>query len=233
MAATTPASPSSADPLPLPSTEASTTVDTPQPPKKTCQIKDVLPAGVIPLIAANPRNDTIRNLMLAHLKQPVPVECDTFDKVKEWIEHNVAFEKPEDPLERQYRLAQEAEERRIRNSIQVAVYISGSETGRCNYNRDVAGQGNVPLLREKIIEIAAEAGEPVDFFRGILELIEEIGPTNYVSYDIVEDTEHFSEYDIDYDGFGLEAEISEAGKEALKAALRAADQELYRSLFGE
>jgi len=213
---------------------ASKTVEVKEPPKKTCNMKDVLPVTVIPLIAANPKNPVIRNLLLAHLKVPVPEECDTFDKIKVWIEHNIKCDKPEDPIARQYRIQQEEEERRARNSVQVAVAVEATDRGRCNYAQDQKGEGVIPLNRERLVRIASEAGNPSDFFESIETEIQDNSPGDYISMNDVEGASRYYDHEVDYDDDqDCAVSLKPEGKEALKAALREADPELYRSLFEE
>lgn len=72
-------------PQPVPTPEPSTVVDTP----KGCKIEDVLPLSVIELLKTAPHNDTVRAVILAHLKQPIPVDKLTYESIREWIEATI------------------------------------------------------------------------------------------------------------------------------------------------
>lgn len=211
---------------------AKATVEVKAPPKKLCSIKDVLPPSVIPLVAAAPNNDTIRNLLLAHLKVPVPKEEDTYEKVVKWIEFNVA--KPPPPksdveimLERQQR----DEERRNANRVMIHVRASEREHGRCNYHHDRAGRGDMPIDRNRIVDAAAEADNADDFFDRIREYLDEANPGNYINMEETGEGDAYDDHESD-DTTDQEITIQDAGKQVLKDTLRAADPELYRSLFG-
>lgn len=102
----------------------------PEPKPKTCEIGQVLPISVIQLLAGAPHNDTVRAVILAHLKQPIPAEHKTFEAVKEWIETTIVFNKPKP------RSAVPADTR-----VNIPITGSAREHGRCAYHRDVAGRG--------------------------------------------------------------------------------------------
>lgn len=220
--------------LPFDGKKESTTVDPqPEPPKKKCNVRDVLPASVIPLVQAAPNNETIRNLLLAHVMVPVPVEEDTYDKIVKWIEFNVSPPPPrksdvESALERQ----QIEEQRRAATQVRVSVRASEREHGRCDYHRDIKGEGEMPLDPAIMVREAAESENADDFFERIQSRLFEIGAGNYLNMETTDDGDDYDNYESE-EATDEEVVIQAPGKQALREALRSADPELYRSLFGE
>jgi hypothetical protein len=210
---------------------AEKTVEVPVPRKKTCQMKDVLPASIIPLIVANPKNDAIRSLMLAHLKQSVPLECDTFEKVKEWIEYNIVLPSIESALDRQIRINEEQRAIRARDSVQIAVRVEHTEVGRCSYSLERVGEGEIPLTRTELVEMASASDSESNFFERVNERLDEMEPLDYVSTNTVNDSETHNDHEEDDERNPPEVFFKPEGKEAIKSALRLADPELYRSIF--
>lgn len=219
---------------------AKATVEVKEPPKKKCDFNSALPASVIALVKASPNNDTIRNLLLAHLRVSVPKEEDTFEKVKHWVEYNVeppprpktAEELEEERYREERRRIQAAEEERRRTQVMLSVRASEREHGRCSYHQDVAGEGEMPIQRHKLVELASEAGSESDFFDSVEAFLDEEGAGNYVSMDVVENSGSYEDHETE-DTTDSEVTLKDEAKAALKEALRNADPELYRSLFGE
>ncbi len=196
----------------------STAVD---PPKKKCSLTDVLPASVIPLVKAAPNNETIRSLLLAHLKVSVPKEEDTYDKVVQWIELNVEAHKPIPAVS--------TPPAHPRNEIRVEMEGSECESGSCDFSRNLRGTGEIPISLQEVIDAARSAGSRADFFGFIYEIIDE-NARDYIELDVMEGTETRSNYE-GADSDGWETSITDAGKQALKNALRYAHPARYRELF--
>lgn len=219
---------------------AKATVEVKAPPKKLCSLKDVLPESVIPLVKAAPNNETIRNLLLAHVKVSVPKEEDTFEKVKHWIEFNVnppprpktALELALEQQERDMQRDAEREAERRRTQVMLQVSASEREHGRCSYHQDVKGEGQMPIDRARILRIAAGADNEDDFFDSIEQHLDEEGPGNHVSMSAVEESISHDDYETD-ESTDSNVTLSNAAKTALKEALRTANPELYDSIFGE
>lgn len=218
------------------------TVEVKTPKKKLCSINDVLPASVIALVKANPNNDTIRNLLLAHTKVTVPASEDDFDKIKKWIEWNV--ERPPKPkstweleMERQQAEIARQEEERTRqraNQVAIAVTATDREHGRCSYHNDRRGEGEMRLTREELATIAANSQDPEQFFQHIEDALEENDPGDYLTMrDLgeVDYDEHESDDERDYES--VTVTLQDAGKAALKEALRTLSPETFRRLFPE
>lgn len=203
---------------------ATKSVEVAEPPKKKCELRDVLPPKVIPLVKAAPNNETIRNLLLAHLKVPVPASEDTFEKVQHWIEFNI-----EPPKLNEVKLWP-SRPARPEDNVQVLVSATDRERGTCSYAIDVAGRGNIPIRRAHLIDAAANADDEDEFLVNVREIMDENGPQNYIS--MVEDDETLSVDSKDcHESDGIELEIQPDGIAALKNALRTADPEQYERLF--
>lgn len=222
----------------------STAVDTPsvKSKKKLCSINDVLPASVIALVKANPNNDTIRNLLLAHTRVTVPASEDDFDKIKEWIEWNVAPPpKPKSSWElemerHQAEIARQQEEwaRQQANQVAIAVTAKDRQHGRCSYHNDRRGQGEMRLTRDTLAIIAANAQDPEQFFQQVEDVLEEDDPGDYLTmyyHGEVDYDDHESDDDRDYES--VEVTLQAAGKAALKEALRTLSPDTFRRLFPE
>ncbi len=237
--------PSAPEPLPQESTDMATkkvevamdgakaTVEVKSPPKKKCSIKDVLPASVIPLVQAAPNNDTIRALLLAHLKVMVPKEEDTFEKVQNWIEFNVEKSaKPKSAIDTMFdRQIREAEEREAR-MVQVHVTASEREHGRCEYHHNLRGTGEMPIDRAVIEQAADRSTNPDDFFERVETVLSDTGPGNYLTMNVDREGANYDDHETE-DTTEVEATISDAGRRTIKEVLRSANPELYERLFGQ
>ncbi len=209
-------------------------VEVKEPLKKKCNVREVLPASVIPLVQAAPNNETIRNLLLAHLKVPVPVEEDTYAKIVKWIEFNVSpSPRPKNAIDEMMERQRIDEERRAATRVMVFVSASEREHGRCDYHRDIKGRGDMPIDRAQIVRDASEAENANDFFERIECTLGEAGPENYFNMEPTDrGNDLYDEHEVD-DTTDSAISIQESGKQALRDALRSADPELYQSLFGE
>jgi len=217
---------------------AKKTVEVKSPPKKKCNITDFLPRSVIDLVKSAPNNETIRNLLLAHLKVPVPREEDTFEKVKNWIEYNCEIPpKPKSSWELEMERQQAEQERlnaaaaeRRRTQVMVEVVASEREHGRCSYHNTREGRGQMGVCREALIEAASEASDSDEFFDLIASKIDEDSPSDYLTMRDVEGTAEYDDHEFD-ETTDSEITIQDAGKTALKDALRTADPALFAELF--
>lgn len=59
-------------------------------PMKVSKLEDFFNASALQLIQASPKNEHVRAFMLSKLKVMPPVEADTMEKIREWVEWNVA-----------------------------------------------------------------------------------------------------------------------------------------------
>ena len=74
------------------------------------------------------------------------------------------------------------------------------------------------------------AGTRQEFFSQIYDIIDE-NARDHIPLDVVDNSETYSNYECT-DSDDCETSITNAGKEALKTDLRAADPALYQELFG-
>lgn len=192
---------------------ATVTVEVPEPLKRKCKIEDVLPASVLQLVKSAPQNETIRNVLLAHLKIPVPPELKTFNDIKDWVEFNI------DPPKSAWDQECERIEANNRNRIMVHIQANDREHGSCNYSEDLRGDGSVPLEPDEILEAAEEASNLDEFWRNIRNAIMENDPRDHVFMDPVEGSQNYTDHESsDHDG--IEVVIQPEGYRVLRQALR-------------
>jgi hypothetical protein len=191
-------------------------ITSPEPLKRKCEIAQVLPASVIQLVVAAPHNETVRSVLLAHLKQSVPEELKTFNDIKDWIEFNIEVPKAPTPPKNE--------------AIQVLISASELERGTCRYERTLKGEGMQGIRRLLILEIAEESDGAEDFFERTREAFRDYGLE--ISMDEDGDGTDYSSYEHD-GGDGADIEIKPEGVQALKDALAAIDPEEYERIFGE
>lgn len=69
-------------------------------PNKLSQLGDWFTPDVIRLLQMAPLNETVRGIVMAKVKSPVPVDLTTFDQIKDWIESkSLPKPEPEDDAE--------------------------------------------------------------------------------------------------------------------------------------
>lgn len=131
---------------------------------QTCKIEQALPVSVIQLVVAAPHNDTVRAVILAHLKIPVPDECKTYPDIKEWIETTIVRETPKKkgapptpPVDEGF----------------AEIPISGSdvEHGRCSYSIHRSGRGPYKLSVVRFRRLVEEAEDMDDLITSLSERI--------------------------------------------------------------
>ena len=197
------------------------TVEVPEPIKRKCELKQVLPAGVIQLLASAPHNETVRNVLLAHLKVPVPEELKSYKDIQDWIEFNI--EPPSAPL-----VKGSPPPGRTADLVEVLVDAIEIELGSCNYSRDVSGRGNVGVSREDILDAAINADDEDEFFRLVREGMDD-AVRDRIEME-PDDEFRYRDYEVS-DSADFSVEIRQTGQEALKLALRDIDPEAYERLF--
>lgn len=199
----------------------------------------MLPASIIPIIAAASHNNTVRALLLAHLKQEPPKDCVTYQQIVDWVEYT--FEKPEDPATKMYREEQarrdrelqeirRAQEERERNSVHIHVEASDHEDGSCSYSCDVRGEGNVPVHKREFVEMASDCDDSDELWNRLEESLYDEAE-NRISLEPVQDSIRIIDRDGDHDGIGVT--IPEAARNTLKELLRTEAPEVYNHLFGQ
>ena len=130
-------------------------------PVKKCRITDVLPQSVRQLLATAPQNETIRAVILAHLKVPIPPDKLTYDDIKSWIEETI------DPATL---FAKKPSQQGGSSRPRVDIPIQGSATqnGTCRYRVVTRGEGTFAISNERFMEIVEDAED----FDHLMELIE-------------------------------------------------------------
>ena len=150
--------------------------------KRTCRLESFFNLESIKLMQAAPRNELTRSLILSKIKQMPPSECDTFEKLRDWIETNISSppRKPEKTacLNIQYRW-------------------SGFESGRCSYRHNVSATDGVSFSLEDVGRLALESDGMEELLERLSSLadddhpeLEESGDIEYSDYDGDEDAPH-------------------------------------------
>lgn len=129
-------------------------------PVKKCRITDVLPESVRQLLATAPQNETIRAVILAHLKVPIPPDKLTYEDIKSWIEETI------DPATLFAKKPGQGGSSRPR--VDIPIRGSATEHGTCQYHVVVRGEGTFPIDNDRFMEIVEDA----DDFDHLMELIE-------------------------------------------------------------
>ena len=213
---------------------AKATVEVPAKPFRKCSINDLLPSSVVALVKANPHNETIRKLLLAHLKQEPPVDANTFPKIRDWVEFN--FERPETAWEQQARLNRERIQREVaaqqaRDAASLTLQVSAEENreGSCNYRCKTRGEGAVLIHPDEIRRLAREA----DSGESLMDRIESFiydRVMDRIDMNPVPETIRLNNREIDGSS-DYEATLSEASTTAIKEYLRQNMPEQYSRLF--
>jgi hypothetical protein len=162
----------------------------PEPKPRTCMIEIALPASVIQLIKAAPHNDTVRAVILAHLKIPVPDECKTFEDIKEWIETTVVIPMPSKSKKGGPSNA---------SIVEIPIQATDTEHGRCNYSIGRNGSGNYQLSVQRFRDMV-ESSQDLDDL--VAALSDRIGDDwdQYIRMNPNEDEEYsYDDHGIDDD----------------------------------
>lgn len=155
------------------------------PPPRKCVIEQMLPASVIELVKAAPTNDTVRSVLLAHLKQPIPDGARDYAAIKAWIETNL--EPPAKP----------ATPPRPQPRAVINIPISGSETeiGTCRYTAHLSGSGDFPLREDALLEMAEDAGDFSDLVDRVRDHISDEGVTGYLAMEPDDDSYEYENHE--------------------------------------
>jgi hypothetical protein len=165
---------------------------TPTPPVSTCNIKDVLPASVIQMAESFPQNETVRSVLCAHLKAPVPAEAQTFQQIRDWIETHVVKENPE-PFKDV--------------GITLLIEASRNVSGTCHYSVTESGDGDVKFSDEWLKNAISDSGNLDDLFGIIRDEIEDRGGASLADMSDEEGTQYYTNHertDTDNEGWDLQ-----------------------------
>lgn len=163
----------------------STTVDVK--PAKTCEIRDVLPPSVVELLGSAPHNDTVRAVILAHLRQPIPEDKRTFEEIRDWIETTIPA--PVKPQSRGWAPVDTGAPATPVNMISFAISGSETETGKIFYEVLRSGRANYQISERDFLRMAADSESMSD----LVELV-----TDEISEDWTETVELDSYGDFEY-----------------------------------
>lgn len=87
--------PEEVEPIPVPRAPTAAEIEQfklePDPKPKTCVFEEVFHANFIELVKLSPKNEMVRGNIMRVCKKEPPVEADTFDKIKDWMEHNFSL----------------------------------------------------------------------------------------------------------------------------------------------
>jgi hypothetical protein len=150
---------------------------------RTCEITDILPKTVIEMVKAAPTHETVRAHILAATKQPVPTDCDTHDKIKDWIEYN--FKKPVPAVP----------------AIELSARVRREHTqfGRCNFSRRLRGEAPYFMSAEEMKRVADESANLDEFQDNIVSWFVDGCQENWPDLDVIDGSEDYDNYEEDED----------------------------------
>lgn len=153
---------------------------------RKCVIEQMLPASVIELVKAAPTNDTVRSVLLAHLKQPIPDGARDYDAIKAWIETNL--EPPAKPA-----MPPRPQPRAVIN-----IPINGSETeiGTCRYTVQLSGSGDFPIREDELLEMAEESEDFGDLVDRVMDHIQDEGVMEYLTMEPDDNSYEYENHEI-------------------------------------
>lgn len=185
---------------------------------KKCLIEQMLPVSVIELIRTAPHNDTVRSVLLAHLKQPVPETCKTFETIKDWIEST--FEPPV--------VSRPA----VKKSTMVDIHcqVQEDELGTCTYRVTKCGEGTIPISEARLLEIATESDDDNEFENAVREELMNDW-SSYIDTEAERDSDyHYSDREMN-DSDNFEFDFTNDGLSALRDRLASLNPEEYERLY--
>jgi hypothetical protein len=185
---------------------------------------------VATLLMTAPQNDTIRAVVLAHLKQPIPIELRTYQEIRDWIENTIEPKGTKKPKVVGANVEVGPTAANAANRVLVRIRGTQRAFGTCTYHEDLEGNGDYRISREDLRSLATDAEDADDFWANLRDSMndwdEHIDATtveNSIAYD---NHEHDRTEDSD-------VEIANDGERAVMDALREIDPEEYSRLFEE
>lgn len=119
--------------------------------ERKCQLEAMFDASFTELIRLVPRNPYVRALILKLVGQMPGSELETFDQLKDWLEHNCTHRVR--PMPNQHR------QRSADGGISINVEFSETENGRADYSVSRSGNDEFRIGAEDLIEIVQEVIE--------------------------------------------------------------------------
>lgn len=187
--------------------KASEVKEPPPPPKKTCDIKDMLPPSVAQMVKEFPLNETVRSVVCAHLKKPIPKELETFQQIRDWIETTFSKDSPTATT----------------GIVKMSVVGGDIEYGRCNYRVNRTSRGNFSITEADLITEAQECDGYLHFIDRIKEMLtddDEGGRSNLrgMEWDGVPAYEEYEDADDSPEEFWID--IDDAGRKVLSDTVK-------------
>jgi hypothetical protein len=110
------------------------------------------PLQFIELIRSHPKNPLLRGHIMKRLLKMPPAECDTFDKLVEWITTNCTPPK-NTTLQQMGQTARVRQRPAEEPSVNIDFDVSRTEIGRCDYTVNVSGSGCLGVRLSKLTEL--------------------------------------------------------------------------------
>jgi hypothetical protein len=144
----------------------SDTATLPAPPQRKCSIEEVFDASFIELLKLVPTNPFVRAWVLKFSGKLPPVECVTFEQLKDWVEFNCM---------KRLRPKSSSPRSTDEDGIEINVHFSEMEYGRANYSVDRWGDEPFQIGSEELMELIQRAiadggavGDVVDAVAGLI-----------------------------------------------------------------
>jgi hypothetical protein len=111
--------------------------------QRRCRIEEVFTTSFIELLAMAPRNSIVRSLVLSLTCKMPPVDCSTYEGIKDWVECN----------------CEKRPNRSSRNGagILISVQFEDREYGRASYSVSRSATESFQLKSSELLEMAEEA----------------------------------------------------------------------------
>jgi hypothetical protein len=135
---------------------------------RMCSMEKMLSGSLIDLIKSAPKNPVVRSIVLQKMKKSPPDACDTFEKIKDWIEFNfAAYEWAPNP--------------KSGRGVNFTIEGSDRETGSCSYACHRFGNVEETISEDDILAEAQRAlaeGSMESFIDSIHETLRERAASN-------------------------------------------------------
>lgn len=180
------------------------TLEPPPPPvpKRKCAMLSVLPASVINMLKTAPNNNTFRAKAMAILGELPPADCDTFAKIKDWVEFNF-------PKSGSGPAASAV------SQITLSISKYRTEHGHCRFRRSVSGSGTITLKFEEVMDAIKQSVDNEDSYDDLMYRVADLAGDQIECN--TTDTEDISERDTD----DVDDESLDYNSSALRTMLRA------------
>lgn len=131
--------------------------------ERKCKLEEVFEVNFLELLQLVPRNPLVRALVLKLTGKLPPLECETFEQLKDWIETHCE-KRPKPIVHSPHRHNRE-------DGIAINVDFSETEYGRAHYSVRRSGSDEFRIGADVLMEIIQEA---IEDGRGIDSIVDEI-----------------------------------------------------------